>query len=193
LKARAVQDPLDWKNMIYTQYAMVGLSVIAAIIMPESPWWLISKGKNAAARKILVQKFANVEGYDIDTELASREKPLTSAKHRLIEIRRYPTGNHRSDDRGSKEIRSSFQGRGSVCDLQGTQSKAFPHRIIPQGWFTRAAWSLCARLTFKTKCQVLQQFVGLSIFSSYASYVFAQAGNKVSVVPLHNERYSAEI
>jgi len=58
--------------MVYTQYGMIGLSFIASFVMPESPWWLISKGKTQAARKILASKFANVEGYDIDTELVSR-------------------------------------------------------------------------------------------------------------------------
>ena len=58
--------------MVYTQYGMIGLAFIASFVMPESPWWLISKGKTQAARKILTSKFANVEGYDIDTELVSR-------------------------------------------------------------------------------------------------------------------------
>jgi len=55
--------------MIYTQYGMIGLSLIIFIILPESPWWLVGKGKTAQAKKILAGKFSNVEGYDLDTEL----------------------------------------------------------------------------------------------------------------------------
>lgn len=56
--------------MIYTQYGMIGLSIIIFVfVLPESPWWLVSKGKTAQAKKILANKFANVEGYDLDTEL----------------------------------------------------------------------------------------------------------------------------
>ncbi|ENH62787.1 Putative glucose transporter HXT5 [Fusarium oxysporum f. sp. cubense race 1] len=38
-------DPLDFRTPIYTQWAMIGCILVAFLLIPESPWWLASKGK----------------------------------------------------------------------------------------------------------------------------------------------------
>lgn len=48
---------------------MVGAIAIIFLLLPESPWWLVSKGKIDEAAKVL--KFCNgkVEGYDFQEQL----------------------------------------------------------------------------------------------------------------------------
>lgn len=135
LKARSKTHPEDYKNMIYTQFAMVGLSAVAFFFLPESPWWLVSKGKNVQAKKILTMKFSGVPQYDIDTELAIIEATIED---------------QRAFDKLSKA-------EGPLAMLKGLNLKRFLIGSFPK---------------------VLQQFVGLSIFSSYSSYFFQLAGNK---------------
>jgi SP family general alpha glucoside:H+ symporter-like MFS transporter len=135
LKARSKTHPEDYKNMIYTQFAMIGLSAVAFFFLPESPWWLVSKGKNVQAKKILTMKFSGVPQYDIDTELAIIEATIED---------------QRAFDKLSKA-------EGSFAMLKGLNLKRFLIGSFPK---------------------VLQQFVGLSIFSSYSSYFFQLAGNK---------------
>jgi SP family general alpha glucoside:H+ symporter-like MFS transporter len=135
LKARATTHPMDFRNMIYTQFAMIGLSAVIFFFLPESPWWLVSKGKNEQAKKILASKFSNVPQYDVETEFAIIEATIE---------------NQREFDKASKS-------EGSLAMLKGLNLKRFLIGSFPK---------------------VLQQFVGLSIFSSYSSYFFQLAGNK---------------
>lgn len=44
---------------------MIGVSIIIFLIIPESPWWLVSKDKQAEATKILQRFYGRVEGYDV--------------------------------------------------------------------------------------------------------------------------------
>lgn len=37
LKAQADLHPLNWKTPVYTQYAMLGLSLLIFAFLPESP------------------------------------------------------------------------------------------------------------------------------------------------------------
>lgn len=48
---------------------MIGIAVIIYLFLPESPWWLVSKGKIDQARKILLFKNHSVPDYDIESEL----------------------------------------------------------------------------------------------------------------------------
>lgn len=73
LKAMGDTAPNDWKTPIYTQFGMIGASLVIFLILPESAWWLVGKGRMDRARKVLVQKYGKVEGYDIDHELSIME------------------------------------------------------------------------------------------------------------------------
>jgi SP family general alpha glucoside:H+ symporter-like MFS transporter len=62
-------NPFSFRPAIYTQWGMIGIMVVLYIWAPESPWWLVSKGKLDQARKILQRHFGHIEGYDIQAEL----------------------------------------------------------------------------------------------------------------------------
>ncbi|WWD10134.1 hypothetical protein V865_008268 [Kwoniella europaea PYCC6329] len=135
LKVRADSHPYDYKTIIYTQFGMLGLGMIIFVFLPESPWWLVSKGKLDKARNVLVKKFQNVPEYDIDGELA-----IIAA---TIERQR------------QWDMESAAEGPWAI--FKGLNGKRF---LI-------GSWP-----------KVLQQFVGLSVFSSYSAYFFSLAGNK---------------
>ncbi|KAF4551087.1 Sugar (and other) transporter-like protein 49 [Elsinoe fawcettii] len=56
--------PLDFRTPIYTQWAMIGVMLVIFLLLPESPWWLASKGKTDKAAKILNMVNRDVPGYN---------------------------------------------------------------------------------------------------------------------------------
>lgn len=50
---------------------MIGVILIIFIIIPESPWWLASKGKVDRASKVLHRCYGSVEGYDVAQQIVS--------------------------------------------------------------------------------------------------------------------------
>ncbi|WWC60692.1 uncharacterized protein I303_103268 [Kwoniella dejecticola CBS 10117] len=135
LNVRSKSNPLDYKSLIYTQFGMIGLSILIFVFLPESPWWLASKGKFDKARAVLEKKFSGIPDYDIDGELA-----IIAA---TIEKQR--------------EWDREAAAEGTLAIFKGLNGKRF---LI-------GSWP-----------KVLQQFIGLSIFSSYSAYFFSLAGNK---------------
>ncbi|KAE8372412.1 general substrate transporter [Aspergillus bertholletiae] len=127
--------PLDFRTPIYTQWAMVGATIIIFIIIPETPWWLVSKGKLDKAAKMLRTYNGRVEGYDVAEQIEIMS--ATVAEERRIA--------ERDSQQGTWAV---FQGRNFI-------------RFIIAGW-----------------PKITQQFVGLAVFNSNATYFFQYAGNK---------------
>lgn len=50
---------------------MIGLTAFIFIYIPETPWWLVSKGKIDQTMKVLRRCNGNVEGYDIPEQIVS--------------------------------------------------------------------------------------------------------------------------
>ena len=48
---------------------MVGLIAVIFVIIPESPWWLVSQGKIDKAGKILNWFNGKVDGYSVDEQI----------------------------------------------------------------------------------------------------------------------------
>lgn len=76
-------DPLDFRTPIYTQvsikilfnpilltkqlqWAMIGSMLIIFLFLPETPWWLVSKGKVETARKMLHKYNGHISRYSVD-------------------------------------------------------------------------------------------------------------------------------
>ncbi|KAJ6087608.1 hypothetical protein N7467_006522 [Penicillium canescens] len=127
--------PYDFRTAIYSQWAMIGISVIIILVIPESPWWLVSKDKQTQAAKILQQFYGRVEGYDVQEKINAMT--ATVAEERRI-----------AKENAQEGMWAIFRGRNGVR-------------------FIIAAWP-----------KITQQFVGLSVFNTYATYFFQYAGNK---------------
>lgn len=106
---------------------MIGLLLIIFLLIPETPWWLTSKGKTVSAAKVLTRYNGHIEGYNVQEVIG-----VMSA---TVEEERYLT--HLNKQEGALSI---FKG---------------PNLIR----FFIAAWP-----------KITQQFVGLSVFNTYATY-----------------------
>ncbi|KAJ5820027.1 hypothetical protein N7474_005618 [Penicillium riverlandense] len=126
-------DPYNFRTPIYTQWAMVGAIGFIFVLLPESPWWLVSKGKLEQAAKILKRYNGNVKEYSVDEQI--EVMTATVAEERLVAER------NREEDRWAV-----FRGRNLI-------------RFIIAGW-----------------PKIAQQFVGLAVFNTYATYFFQYAG-----------------
>jgi SP family general alpha glucoside:H+ symporter-like MFS transporter len=92
--------PYDFKTAIYTQWAMIGITIIIYVFLPESPceWsasleqygrreslpasgWLVSKSKLEQAEKVLVKYNGHVADYDVHEEIVRRLQALFRASH----------------------------------------------------------------------------------------------------------------
>ncbi|THX25351.1 general substrate transporter [Aureobasidium pullulans] len=56
--------PYDFRTPIYSQWAMIGVSAIIFVFLPETPWYLVSKGKLDQAKKVLTKMHGRKQGYD---------------------------------------------------------------------------------------------------------------------------------
>ncbi|KAF5247604.1 hypothetical protein FANTH_6355 [Fusarium anthophilum] len=135
LKELKANDPLDFRTPIYTQWAMIGCILVAFLLIPESPWWLASKGKVEQASQVLNRCFANVEGYDIDQQIEIMTSTIALERQQA----------EQNSELGPWAV---FKGRNLI-------------RFIISGW-----------------PKITQQFVGLAVFNTYATYFFQYAGNK---------------
>lgn len=66
LYAMNKQNPNDFRTPIYTQWGQIGLMAIIYLILPESPAWCATVGKEEQAKKALGRLNHGVERYDAD-------------------------------------------------------------------------------------------------------------------------------
>ncbi|GIK07192.1 hypothetical protein Aspvir_002848 [Aspergillus viridinutans] len=135
LNKLSATDPYDFRTPIYTQWAMIGAAGIIFVLVPETPWWLVSKGKIQEAEKVLKTCNGTVPGYNIEDQI--NVMTSTVAHERIVA--------ERNKEQGMWAI---FKGRNMI-------------RFIIAGW-----------------PKITQQFVGLTVFNTYATYFFQYAGNK---------------
>ncbi|KAJ5946930.1 hypothetical protein N7454_003769 [Penicillium verhagenii] len=127
-------DPMDFRTPIYSQWAMIGVIAIIFVLIPESPWWLVSKGKVDRAAKILQTYNGGVEGYDVQEQINVMD--ATVAEERRV-----------AESNAENGKLAVFKGRNLIR-------------------FIIASWP-----------KIAQQFVGLAVFNSYATYFFQAAGS----------------
>ncbi|KAH7176812.1 general substrate transporter [Dactylonectria macrodidyma] len=128
-------DPFDFRTAIYSQWGPIGGIAIIFLLLPETPWWLVSKGKFDKASKILERYNGHVEGYDVQEHIGIMNATIMTERHIA----------KRDSNEG---IWAVFQGRNLL-------------RFIISAW-----------------PKITQQFVGLAVFNTYATYFFQYAGNK---------------
>ncbi|KFX94393.1 hypothetical protein V490_04370 [Pseudogymnoascus sp. VKM F-3557] len=127
-------DPTNYKTPIYTQWPMVGLIGIIFVFLPESPWWLASKGKLDETAKALHFLHGRFEGYDVQEQIEVMTATVI-IERQTAEL---------NEEVGMWAV---FQGRNLL-------------RFLISGW-----------------PKITQQFVGLTVFNTYAVYFFQYAGN----------------
>lgn len=66
LQVLSQSNPDDYKTAVYSQWAMIGLMFIIFCIVPESPAWCVSRGKEEQAKKMLKRLHWEVKDYDVD-------------------------------------------------------------------------------------------------------------------------------
>lgn len=71
LEQMSMNRPLAFRPIILTQWAMMGLMLIILILLPESPWWLVSQGRVEKAAKVLNMFYGHVDGYNVHEQLVS--------------------------------------------------------------------------------------------------------------------------
>jgi len=111
---------------------MIGLLAVIYLIIPESPWWLVSKGHNERARSSLAKLKKGVSGYNVDVEIAVMVNTVEQQR------------------------------------MRAEYKKALPWTAIFKGQNGK-------RLIIALWPKLTQQFVGLSVFNSYAAY-FCESG-----------------
>lgn len=50
---------------------MIGIMLVIFVSIPETPWWLASKGKLDSAAKVLSRYNGHVEGYNVHEVVVS--------------------------------------------------------------------------------------------------------------------------
>ncbi|KAF3764006.1 general substrate transporter [Cryphonectria parasitica EP155] len=135
LNVMNTHDPYEFRKPIYTQWAFIGGMLVIFLLLPESPWWLVSKGKTDRASKTLLQYNGHVPGYDVQEVIGVMTSTIEEERQ-LAKVQK---------EDGPWAI---FQGRNLI-------------RFVIAGW-----------------PKITQQFVGLSVFNTYSTYFFQDAGNK---------------
>ena len=79
--------PFDWKTAIYTQWAFMGTMIALYLVLPESPWWLVSKGKHDKAAALLRRMNGHVQGYDADREIAVMDAVIEEERRLAAELK----------------------------------------------------------------------------------------------------------
>lgn len=80
-----VTHPYDWRVAVYTQWGMIGLMGIIFVFLPESPWWLVSKGKLDAAEKIMNRYRGHIEGFNVKQEVEIMAATVDEERQQAVE------------------------------------------------------------------------------------------------------------
>ncbi|WYZ43705.1 hypothetical protein EsH8_VII_000141 [Colletotrichum jinshuiense] len=126
-------DPYNYLNPIYTQWAQIGLMLLIYIFLPESPAWCVNRGNEVRAKKCLVWLNRGVPGFDLERQYAAL---LMTYEHERA--------------------------------VAAEQKREKWHAIFRGTDGLRTLVSLWTNLS--------QQFIGLTLFATFGTYFFQQAG-----------------
>ncbi|KAF2762654.1 general substrate transporter [Pseudovirgaria hyperparasitica] len=74
-------EPLNFRLAIYTQWAMVGGMGLIFVFLPETPWWLVGKGKTEQAAKVLQRYNGSIEGYSVHENIEIMAATIEKEQH----------------------------------------------------------------------------------------------------------------
>ncbi|SMR42963.1 unnamed protein product [Zymoseptoria tritici ST99CH_1E4] len=81
LKSLRDSDPYDFRTAIYTQWAMVGTMGTIFFLLPETPWWLVQKGRSSDAAKILRKYNGHIDGYRVQETIDIMNNTIEEERH----------------------------------------------------------------------------------------------------------------
>ncbi|KAH7025669.1 general substrate transporter [Microdochium trichocladiopsis] len=81
-------DPTNWLTPVMTQWGHVGVMAIIYAVLPESPAWCASVGKEEKAKKWLRFIHRDVRGYDVDRQYQALALAIEHEKAVAAEQRR---------------------------------------------------------------------------------------------------------
>ncbi|RSH90257.1 hypothetical protein EHS25_001591 [Saitozyma podzolica] len=62
------KNPENYLTPVYTQFAQIGLMILIYVVIPESPAWCVSIGKDEMGRKMLARINRGVKDFDVDAQ-----------------------------------------------------------------------------------------------------------------------------
>ncbi|OWT36126.1 sugar transporter [Cryptococcus neoformans Bt1] len=80
LKVLADQQPYNFLDLIYTEWAMIGIMIMVYLYLPESPWWCANHDKHDRGRAIVERLNGGIEGYDVDFHYSLIKKTVDNEK-----------------------------------------------------------------------------------------------------------------
>ncbi|RSH90015.1 hypothetical protein EHS25_001348 [Saitozyma podzolica] len=66
LKVLEDKAPHNYLNLIYTEWAMIGIMLVVYLYIPESPWWCANRDQHERGRAALTRLNGGIKGYDVD-------------------------------------------------------------------------------------------------------------------------------
>lgn len=70
------KHPDDYLLAMRVLFAPIGLMIVFWAVIPESPWWLVRKGRREQAMKSLKRLYGNIEEYDFEEEYGIIERTI---------------------------------------------------------------------------------------------------------------------
>nr|XP_031857210.1 uncharacterized protein CI109_007374 [Kwoniella shandongensis]KAA5524282.1 hypothetical protein CI109_007374 [Kwoniella shandongensis] len=85
LKILADKQPFNYLDLIYTEWAMLGIMLIIYIYIPESPWWCANHEHHDRGRAIIKRLNGGIEGYNVEYHYDIIQKTVEHEKQMKIE------------------------------------------------------------------------------------------------------------
>jgi MFS family permease len=127
------KHPYNFLTPIYTQWAQIGIMGIIFVLIPESPAWCVSVGKEARARTELSKLNRGVKNYNLEQQLQA-----------LV--------------------------------LMAEHEKAIAKEQRREHWYAIFSGVDGMRTLVSLWTNLSQQFIGLTLFATFGTYFFQQAG-----------------
>lgn len=147
LKVLNDNQPKNYLDAIYTEWAMVGILLAIYLYIPESPYWCAMHGHDERGRKVMRRLYGGIEGYDTDYH------------YNVIKV----TVGHEHSQRAEDEPKTPT-----------TVKQWFVQNALDLKQIFTGSNGLRTLIAFWPSA--VQQIGGLAILSNYSSYFAQSAG-----------------